>query len=56
MWSQETILKVGWKVVYKTISIRCNVSSFFNPLNPKIKICIPICCTYSFPTEVVRRS
>ena len=24
-----------------------------NPLNPKIKIWILICCPYSFPTEVV---
>ena len=28
----------------------------FNPLNPKIKIWILICCTHSFPTEVVGRS
>ena len=28
----------------------------FNPLNPKIKIWILICCSYSFPTEVVGRS
>ena len=27
-----------------------------NPLNPKIKIWILICCPYSFPTEVVGRS
>ena len=27
-----------------------------NPLNPKIKIWILICCFYSFPTEVVGRS
>ena len=27
-----------------------------NPLNPKIKIGILICCPYSFPTEVVGRS
>ena len=26
-----------------------------NPLNPKIKIWILICCPYSFPTEVVGR-
>ena len=26
-----------------------------NPLNPKIKIFILICCPYSFPTEVVGR-
>ena len=31
-------------------------SHCFNPLNPKIKIWIPICCPYSFPTEVVGRS
>jgi len=28
----------------------------FNPLNPKIKIWILICCPYTFPTEVVERS
>ena len=27
-----------------------------NPLNPKIKLSILICCRYSFPTEVVGRS
>ena len=27
-----------------------------NPLNPKIKLWILICCLYSFPTEVVGRS
>ena len=27
-----------------------------NPLNPKIKIWILICCPYSFPTEVAGRS
>ena len=31
-------------------------SPFNNPLNPKIKIKILICCPYSFPTEVVGRS
>ena len=31
-------------------------SPFINPLNPKIKIKILICCPYSFPTEVVGRS
>ena len=33
-----------------------DTDSFFNPLNPKIKIWILICCPYSFPTEVVGRS
>ena len=28
----------------------------FNPLNPKIKIEILICCPYSFPIEAVGRS
>ena len=28
----------------------------FNPLNPKIKIKILLCCPYSFTTEVVGRS
>ena len=28
----------------------------FNPLNPRIKIWILICCPYSFPKEVVGRS
>ena len=31
-------------------------SHFFNPLNPKIKIWILICCVYSFPTEEEGRS
>ena len=31
-------------------------SKRLNPLNPKIKIWILICCPYSFPTEVVGRS
>ena len=30
LWSQETIFKVGQKVLKKTISIRGNVGSFFN--------------------------
>ena len=29
---------------------------FLNPLNPKIKIWILICCPNSFPTEAMRRS
>ena len=32
------------------------IRMIFNPLNPKIKIWILICCPYSFPTEVVGRS
>ena len=32
------------------------VTHSFNPLNPKIKVRILICCLYSFPTEVVGRS
>ena len=30
--------------------------SLVNPLNPKIKLSILICCPYSFPTEEVGRS
>ena len=33
---------------------RC--ATFFNPLNHKINIWTLICCPYSFPREVVRRS
>ena len=35
----------------------CVVSNnLFNPLNPRMKIWILICCPYSFSTEVVGRS
>ena len=36
--------------------LRVISNNLFNPLNPKIKTWILICCPYSFPTEVVGRS
>ena len=39
----------------KMLTISSYVIVFFNPLNPKIKSRILICCPYSFPTEVVGR-
>ena len=44
-------IRLVFYVVQTTIFIR-----EFNPLNPKIKIWILICCLYSFPIEVVGRS
>ena len=46
---------VGGVVFQKRVMIRRNLL-LLNPLNPKIKIWILICCPYSFPTQVVGRS
>ena len=44
----------------KLWELRCDIYApiflVINPLNPKIKIWILICCPNSFPTEVVGRS
>ena len=41
--------------IFRQWQVRMSYSSV-NPLNPKAKIWILICCPYSFPTEVVGRS
>ena len=43
-------------LTYQILSDIILFTYLFNPLNPKIKIWILICCPYSFPTEVVGRS
>ena len=35
---------------------KCSQKSRLNPLDPKIKMRILLCCLYSFPAEVVGRS
>ena len=62
----DAVIKDAYKYACKTFEttpevilwILCESSTIlnFNPLNPKIKSWIFICCTYSFPTEVVGRS
>ena len=45
-----------WLINTDTVGKGGIESVLINPLNPKIKIWILICCRYSFPTEVVGRS
>ena len=49
-------VQMQWLINTDTVGKGGIESVLINPLNPKIKIWILICCRYSFPTEVVGRS